>query len=140
MPPKKTVKPQWIYQGKVVDHIDKTPKGSISFIYKITLDDGRYYIGRKTMVKPNYTSGVKKGTPKGYYAWQNYNGSSKELLALIKGGKNYKKEILQFCFSKAETTYAETVNILCSGALTDPLCFNYWVKATIYSKHLQPNT
>lgn len=139
MPPKKN-KPQWTYQGKIIDSIEKTPKGSISFIYKITLDDGRYYIGRKTMVKPNYTSGAKKGTPKGYYPWQNYNGSSKELLSLIKSGVGYKKEIIQFCYSKAETTYLETVNIICSGALTDPLCFNYWVKATIYSKHLKPNS
>lgn len=140
MPPKKVKEPQWTYQGEVIDDINKTPEKSISFIYKITLDDGRYYLGRKTMRKPNYTSGKNKGVSKGEYSWKSYKGSSKELLAVLKTGVGYKKEILQFCFSKAETTYEETRTILCQQALTDPNCFNYWIKATIYSKHLEPNT
>ena len=52
----------------------------------------------------------------------------------------YTKEILMFTYSKAETTYLETKTILCNNALTDPNSLNYWVKATIYSKHLEPNT
>lgn len=138
MPPSK--KTNWTYNGKEIDNISKTPEGSISFIYKITLSDGRYYIGRKTMKKPNYTSGKLKGQSKGEYSWKTYTGSSKELTALIKSGATYKKEILKFCFSKAETTYEETRTILCQSALTDPNCFNFWVKATIYSKYLQPNS
>ena len=39
----------WTYNGKVIDHIDKTPKKSIDFVYKITLEDGRYYVGKKYM-------------------------------------------------------------------------------------------
>lgn len=143
MPPKKTKEtPQWTYNGEVIDHIDKTPKDSISFIYKITLLDGtgRYYIGRKATMKPKYTSGKNKGISKGEYGWKSYKGSSKELLEVLKSGVPYKKEILKFCFSKAETTYEETREILCSGALTDPLAFNFWIKATVYSKHLQPNS
>lgn len=136
---KKTV--NWTYNDKVIDSIDKTPKGSLSFIYKITLEDGRYYYGRKTMWKPKYTSGKNKGISKGEYPWKTYNGSSKELLAIIKEGKlTYTKEILKFCFTKAETTYEETRIILCSGGLTDPNCFNFWVKSLIYSKYLEPNT
>lgn len=137
---KKTI-PQWEYQGQIIDNISKTPQGSISFIYKITLEDGRYYLGRKTMLKPNYTSGVNKGKSRGEYPWKSYNGSSKELLKILKEDKpNYKKEILQFCYTKTETSYAETCQILCGGALTDPLCFNYWIKATIYAKNLKPNS
>lgn len=140
---KKTVKPQWAYLGETVDDIGKTPHGSISFIYKISLLDGtgRYYIGRKTMKKPNYTSGKLKGQSKGEYPWKSYCGSSKELLEILKNDKpDYKKEILHFCYSKAETTYRETCEILCSGALTDPLSFNFWIKALVYSKNLEPNS
>ena len=133
----------WEYKGEAIDNISKTPKGSISFIYKIYLLDGtgRYYIGRKTMKKPNYTSGKLKGQSKGEYTWKTYCGSSKELLEILKD-KNvkYRKEILYFCFSKAETTYKETKEILCSGALTDPLSFNFWIKSLVYSKHLEPNS
>ena len=140
---KKINKPQWEYQGKTIDDISKTPNGSISFIYKISLldDSGRYYIGRKTMKKPNYTSGKLKGQSKGEYTWKTYCGSSKELLEILKDSSvSYKKEILYFCFSKAETTYRETKEILCSGALTDPLAFNFWIKSLVYSKHLEPNS
>lgn len=142
MPPKKskTEKVEWTFNGKVINKIEQTPKNSFAFIYKITLEDGRYYIGKKYMWKPNYTSGAKKGQSKGTYSWQSYTSSSKELKALIKSGMKYKKEILFFTFSRAETTYRETQEILCSGALTDPKSLNYWVKATVYSKHLEPNS
>jgi len=132
--------PQWTFNGRTIDDIDKTPEGSISFIYRITLEDGRYYIGRKMMMKPKYTSGKMKGQSKGEYSWKTYKGSSKELLEVLKSGIEYKKEIIQFCFSKAETTYEETKAILCTGALTDPKAFNFWVKATIYSRHLEENS
>jgi pyruvate dehydrogenase complex dehydrogenase (E1) component len=127
----------WTYLGKAIDHIDKTPKDSFAFIYKITLEDGRYYIGKKYMWKPKFTSGKNKGISKGCYPWKTYCSSSVELKALIKSGVAYKKEILYFTFTRAETTYLETREILCSGALTDLNCFNYWVKATIYGKHLK---
>lgn len=137
MPPKKTEnKIHWTYGGEVIDHVDKTPKGSFAFIYRITLDDGRYYIGKKFLWKPNYTKGINKGKSKGVYPFQSYVSSSVELKALIKSGVKYKKEILFFTFSRAETTYRETKEILCSGALTDSNCLNYWVKATIYARHL----
>lgn len=133
----------WTYNGVEIDHIDKTPKGSIGFIYKISLLDnsGRYYIGRKTMTKPVAKSGVNKGKSVGEYSWKTYCGSSKELLRLLKETNvPYKKEILYFCFTKSEMSYMETKEILCSGALTDPLAFNFWVKSLIYSKHLVPNS
>ncbi len=138
MPPKTKI--EWTCNGKVIDHIDKTPEKSFAFIYKITLEDGRYYIGKKYMWKPNYTSGKNKGISKGQYSWLTYCGSSVELKALIKSGVKYKKEILYFTFSRAETTYMETKEILCNSALTDPLSLNFWVKATIYSKHLKENS
>ena len=142
MPPKKskTEKVEWTFNGEVINKIEQTPKNSFAFIYKITLEDGRYYLGKKYIWKPNYTSGAKKGQSKGMYPWQSYTSSSKELKSLIKSGMKYKKEILFFTFSRAETTYRETQEILCSGALTDPKSLNYWVKATVYSKHLEPNS
>ena len=116
MPPKKkTEKVDWTFNGKVINKIEQTPKNSFAFVYKITLEDGRYYIGKKYMYKPNYTSGAKKGQSKGMYPWQSYTSSSKELKSLIKSGMKYKKEILFFTFSRAETTYRETQEILCSG-------------------------
>lgn len=143
MPPRKTKtteKIEWTYNGSTINKIEQTPKDSFAFIYKITLEDGRYYIGKKYMWKPNYTSGVKKGQSKGMYSWQSYISSSVELKSLIKSGVPYKKEIMFFTYSRAETTYRETQEILCGQHLTNPNCLNYWVKATIYSKNLKPNS
>jgi len=130
----------WTYEGREVLSVADMPPLAKGFIYKITLEDDRYYIGRKTVFKPNYTSGKLKGQCKGEYSWKTYCGSSVELTALIKLGISYKKEILQYCYSKAETSYLETCSILCSGALTDPMSLNYWVKAVIYAKHLKENS
>jgi len=129
----------WTHKGEVVDHIDKTPKNSFAFIYKITLDDGRFYVGKKYMWKPNYTSGKNKGLSKGMYSWKTYCGSSLELKELIKSGIGYKKEILFYTYTRAETTYRETKEIL-NCCLTNPKSLNSWVKATIYAKNLEPNS
>lgn len=133
----KTEKVEWTFNGEVVNKIEQTPKDSFAFIYKITLEDGRFYVGKKYMWKPKYTSGKNKGISKGMYPWQSYISSSVELKALIKSGIKYKKEILYFTYSKAETTYKETKEILCNSYLTNPNCLNYWVKATIFSKWLE---
>ncbi len=135
----KSDKVNWTYKGSEITKIEDTPKDSFAFIYKITLEDGRYYVGKKYMWKPNYTSGKNKGISKGQYSWQTYCSSSVELKNLIKEGLKYKKEILFFTFSRAETTYKESKEIL-NYALTDPNCLNFWVKCTIYSKHLEPNS
>ena len=130
----------WTYNGSEITKIEHTPDKSFAFVYKITLEDGKFYFGKKYMWKPNYTSGAKKGQSKGSYPWQSYCSSSIELKNLIKEGFKYKKEILFFTFSRAETTYRETKEILCGNHLTNPNCLNYWIKATVYSKHLTPNS
>lgn len=130
----------WTFEGREILKIEDTPKDSFAFIYRIILEDGRYYIGKKYMWKPKFTSGKNKGVSKGNYPWQSYISSSLELKALIKSGIKYKKEILYFTYSKAETTYKETTEILCSGALTDPNALNFWIKATIYARHLEENS
>ena len=116
--PQKKNKTEWEYNGEIIDHISKAPKGSIGFIYRISLLDGsgRYYVGRKTMTKPIAKSGVNKGKSGGEYTWRTYCGSSKELLRIIKEDKpNYRKEILHFCFTKSEMSYLETREIPVAG-------------------------
>ncbi len=133
---------EWTFDDREVLSLADMPTNTLGFIYKISLEDGtgRYYIGRKTALKPKYTSGKLKGQSKGEYPWRSYHGSSVELNKLIKEGVKYRKEIIKFCSSKAEISYEETKEIICGGALTDPLAFNFWVKSLIYAKHLEPNS
>lgn len=134
---KKTV--NWFFEGKEIKSIADCEPNALGFIYEITnLTNNKRYLGRKTIRKPNYTSGVNKGISKGVYVFTTYCGSSKSLLEDIKNGHEYKKEIIRWCFSKAELTYYESQAIYCSDSLIREDFYNFWCKSTVYSKHLNP--
>lgn len=127
----------WFFQGKEIKSILDCEPNTLGFIYEITnLSNNKRYLGRKTIKKPNYTSGVNKGKSKGNYVFTTYCGSSKSLLEDIKNGDKYRKEIIRWCYSKAELTYYESQAIYCSNSLIDESYYNFWCKSTVYSKHL----
>lgn len=138
MPIKKQTQ-NWFFEGREIKSLADAPPKVLGFIYRITnLTKNMTYIGRKSMMKPNYTSGKNKGLSKGEYPWKSYTGSSISLNADIKAGDLYHKEIIHWCYTKAELTYYETQNIMCSNALLDDLSYNFWIKALVYGKHLNP--
>lgn len=146
----KKVKYNWFYKGDEILSIEQIPEDVIGFIYKIyNLDTNKYYIGRKTIrskKKRKLTLAEKKikGNERKTFTyevkevsgWKTYAGSNLELKKEVSEGARIKKEILHYCYSKAEITYKETSEILCSGALMDKNSYNSWVKATIYKKNL----
>jgi hypothetical protein len=95
------------------------------FVYKIeNLSNGMFYIGKKQFqfkrkvklkTRKNKITKIKKSD------WEDYWGSSKELLQDIKilGKENFKRVILRLCKTKSEQTYYE--NYLSSLALTEPI-------------------
>jgi hypothetical protein len=108
--------------GKVINSIDDLPQSVFGFIYLIkNLTSGKSYVGRKQV-----TSVTKKKFGKRKLAamtdkrlkpyeivskesnWLVYNGSNETLLEDVKNGHELEKIILEFCFSKAHTTYLET--------------------------------
>lgn len=122
----------WTFDGKEVLSLEDAPPNVLGFIYIITNHTKKMtYIGRKSMLKP-----LKKGKKREEYPWKTYTGSSVALNADIKSGDIYSKEIIQWCFSKAELTYYETKNIMCSDSLLSEYSYNFWCKTLIYSKHL----
>lgn len=150
MAKKVTTKPNWFYQGKEIKTLADTPLEALGFIYKIyNLDNQMYYVGRRTIrsnrrrkltVAEKKIKGNEKKTfiteMKESSGWKTYAGSNVTLKAEVTKGARIRKEILHYCYSKAEITYKETAEILCSGALLDIKSYNSWVKATIYKKHL----
>lgn len=154
MPPKKNSKETniraWIFEGREITDSSQMPQGSVGFIYKIfNLTTGRYYVGRKTVFsksKRKLTVAEKKKpensrktfitTVKENTSWKNYCGSNLTLKAEVKSGNIVEREILCFCFSKAEMTYQETSHILCGAVLLDPLSYNDWCSAKIYKRFL----
>ena len=100
-----------MYKGKPVDTIDDEYEG---FVYLITnLKTQQKYVGKKLAkfktTKPPLKG--KKNKRRGYKEsdWREYWGSSDRLNEDVKnlGEKNFTREILYFCKSRAEMSYIE---------------------------------
>lgn len=142
----------WEFQGKPITSIDQFPEGAIGIIYLISnVTKGKSYYGRKTCVRMSKQKLTKKDKllPENKrktfkyvqkeYAWKNYTGSNEELNLDIKNGDQYTKEILRFCFTKAEMTYYETKAIVCSDCMTSENCYNSWFSAKVFKSQLLKN-
>ena len=142
MPPSK--KSNWTYNDKEITLMSQMPKSTYGFVYQIEIElngSKLYYIGKKQLIsrrkkmmtKKEIEALPNKRLKKYYYVekesdWQNYFGSNKVLLALIKQygveKLNLKKEILIYCFSELELKYREVKEILCSGSMETTEYFN----------------
>jgi hypothetical protein len=129
----------WQYQG--VDFID--PSEFFGFIYRITnKQTGRMYIGRKlfTKAKVKAVTKTRKRKQKSRVAndWQNYWGSSAELLADVAslGEDQFTREILHLTTKRGETNYFEALEILTSGALLSEKYYNKWVSLKLHKSSL----
>jgi len=136
----------WYYQNNIIDSISQMPKDVFGFIYKIiNIDTGRFYIGKKQL---QHTKNVKLGkkekailvkniTGKGRRPskkiivkesdWLSYYGSSKQLLEDVKklGEAAFKREIIQYCFSKKSLFYSEIKQQILNQCLEQPeRCYN----------------
>ena len=101
----------WTYKGKPVESIDDEYEG---FVYLITNKKTKQkYVGKKLAkfktTKPPLKG--KKNKRRGYKEsdWREYWGSSDRLNEDVKnlGEKNFTREILYFCKSRAEMSYIE---------------------------------
>lgn len=125
-------KAKWLYKDK---EIFTVPKEAIGFVYAIEiLGTNLYYYGKKNLFS---TSGRGKKKVVKESNWRTYESSSKEVKQLIKDGAEIRKEILMFCYSKAELSLEETKAIICSGALRDPDSLNRWVTLKVWEHQLK---
>lgn len=114
-------KDKWIFGTENITDISQVPEGAIGFIYRIVDENGKEYIGQKSLYtrrkrhfgkkekakitdkrKKTYEYVVKESN------WLKYTGSNKELNENIKNGMDYSKTIMKFCFSKKQLSYYET--------------------------------
>lgn len=103
---------------------------AFGFIYKITMKDGRWYIGQKHMVKtikrPPLKGKKRKRICKVESDWKSYVSSSNIIKEDIdaNGKDGYKFEILRMAYSKFELTYLETKLQFDLNVLFDKTCLN----------------
>lgn len=128
----------WLYNGATFTD----PQQFFGFIYIITnLKTGRQYIGRKLFTKAKIQAKTKTKRKKKLRVandWQNYWGSSDELLADVKslGHDNFKREILRLTTKRGETNYYEALEILSRGALLSDAFYNKWVSLKLHKSSL----
>lgn len=126
----------WKHENKEILSIYDMPKGCCGFIYEVKflgIDNSIYnYYGKKslqfkTRKKPTKASG-KKRIIKGVKEsdWKEYFGSSYNVENLLNEGKIkiIEKNIIKYCFSKAELNYEETKILFIKSVLEDAYSFN----------------
>ena len=108
------------------------PKNAFGFIYKITnLKTNQYYIGKKNYF---FKRREKKAIIFVESDWKTYYGSSDLLTADIKklGKENFKREILEVCYSKAELSYKEVYYLFKYDVLSDTKSYNQNILGKFY--------
>jgi hypothetical protein len=127
----------WLYNEQVISSIEDMPQGTFGFIYITTHNpSGISYIGKKSLyhnVKrkltkkelAEHTGRGRKPTTEVVQKesdWKTYYGSTKQIVELIKGGKQeeFTREILQFVFNKKLLTYYECKYLFINEVLEHP--------------------
>ena len=117
----------WLYKDKVVESIQDMPENTYGFIYRVLHPPtGKYYIGKKVL-EFNRTLPPLKGTKRKRKTtkesdWLTYYGSHKDILALIKEGKQFEfeREIIQYVPNKKLLTYFECKYLFIYEVLEKP--------------------
>ena len=105
----------WIKSdGVTLTEITELPEDVVGFVYLITNNtNGRRYIGKKLAqfkkTKPPLKGKKNKRRTTVESDWRDYYGSSDALTADIEalGKRCFTREILYYCYSKAECSYVE---------------------------------
>ena len=141
----------WIKSdGVSLNEITVLPEDCVGFVYLITnTKSDRKYIGKKLakfaktkyrIVKlKNGTKKRKKIKEKIDSDWQTYYGSSNELLADIEAlGKScFTREILYYCYSKAECSYVEAREQFRHKVLESDEWYNVQIRVRVHqSQHV----
>jgi len=128
----------WYYKGEAMTSVEDFPPSTFGFVYRVTHEpSGKIYIGKKVLQftrkakltkrdlalyegekgrKPTFKKVTKESD------WKTYYGSHKEILALIKDGKqeDFKREILTCVTTKKLLTYEETKALFLYEVLINP--------------------
>tara|TARA_Y100001937_G_scaffold116977_1_gene169626 strand:+ start:198 stop:605 length:408 start_codon:yes stop_codon:yes gene_type:complete len=128
----------WNYKGKAIKDL---PEDVVGFVYEITNNtNGRKYIGKKLARFKRSRPPLKGRRNKRRYKvdsdWREYYGSSDELTVDIKklGKDKFSREILFFCFSKAELSYVEAREQFSRKVLESNDYYNGHIRVRVHGK------
>lgn len=136
----------WIFKNEIFDKEkaeEKISQGCIGFVYEITDNsNGKKYIGKKLLTtrkkRPPLKGTKKKRISVEQSDWEKYYGSNEIIKEAVKNRKDdFKREILEFCFSKGELSYTEARLQFEKEVL---LCSNYYnsfIGCKIHANHVK---
>jgi len=128
----------WYYKGEEITSIEDLPPQTFGFVYRVIhKPSGKIYIGKKVLQftrkakltkkdlaiyegekgrRPTYKQVISESD------WKTYYGSHKEIMALIKEGKqsDFRREILTCVPNKKLLTYEETKALFIYEVLQKP--------------------
>ena len=128
----------WIYKEKEINgHVDLHPRCT-DFVYLVTDQDGRQYIGKKTIrsirKKPPLKGKKRARRVMTDLPFMDYAGShTKEC------GEIVEKEILYQCSTKKAATYLETALLFHHDAIFDPHFLNTNISGRFFPNDLSGN-
>lgn len=136
--------PKWIYQGR--DLTEEDLEGFNSFVYVITrISTGRRYVGKKITTRRITRKPLKGKTRKRHSTaksdYETYWGSSDELKADIEahGYSDFKREIVQLCRTRAESSYHEArVQFVEEVLLKPDEWYNSAIHVRVHRNHVLP--
>ena len=136
----------WHFNNQPVETL---PADCVGFVYIITnVTNDRKYIGKKlakfsrttqrTVKLKNGTKKKRKVRNKVDSDWQDYYGSSPELLKDIEllGKENFRREILFYCQSKSECSYIEAREQFSRKVLESQDWYNGHIQVRVHGSHI----
>ena len=136
----------WTYNNQPVETL---PDDCVGFVYMITNQvNGKKYVGKKlakfskttykTVKLKNGNKKRKKIRSKVDSDWQTYYGSNKELQEDVTklGTKNFTREILYLCCSKAECSYIEAREQFTRKVLESNDYYNGQISVRVHGSHI----
>lgn len=151
---------EWLWEGKVLKE-DDIPKDAIGFIYLIEhLPSQKYYVGKKSLYsvrnlkigkrelqrirEDRKAKGIRGSLPKKKKVkkpsnWVDYYSSNEWIQSEVKEGntKDFKRTILQFCYSKKALSYYEVRWLFKYDVLSDENSLNGNISGKWYRKDLE---
>jgi hypothetical protein len=136
----------WLYNNQPVETL---PADCVGFVYIITnVTNDRKYIGKKlakfsrttqrTVKLKNGTKKKRKVRSKVDSDWQDYYGSSPELLkdVALLGKDQFRREILYYCKSKSECSYIEAREQFSRRVLESTDYYNGHIQVRVHGSHI----
>jgi hypothetical protein len=129
----------WMLDGKAFTSDDIGDW--IGFVYLLTDDTGKKYVGKKLFVSkrrlPPLKGKTRRRTTIKESDWKTYYGSSEEINELVEKETKFKREILHLCKTKGELSYLEAKEQFDRNVLLTDDYYNGIINCKIHRSHVK---